>query len=993
MAALCLNFGSKAQNPIEPPPLKNQGLMGKVITVTGEALPGAILKITYGNQHTFTDKNGVFFLSLSNGTYQITAHYVGYKSKTISIQIPLKEQLLITLEADENNLKEVEINAGYYTVKDKERTGSISTITAETIANQPVTNVLSVLSGRMPGVFVQTTNGLPGGNINIQIRGKGSITAGTNPLYIIDGVPFNTKIGPLNTATSGLATQSINGMVSPLNSLNPDDIESISILKDADATAIYGSRGSNGVVLITTKKGKEGKTTISFKASQGVNRIANLPKLLNLEEYLQMRKEAYLNDGIIPSDDPLSDNYAPDLKVWGNSVATNWPKYMLGKTGAVTNVQATVSAGTALTNFSLSGNLRSENTILPGKNLYRRGGIQSSLSHHSPDNRFSVQLANIITLDNNVLSNPSTDAMVSAVFLPPNYPLYDSSGSLNWSAGINPKGVIKASSNAQTENSINNLALEFKILPNLSFKTSAGYNSIRLNQIQRFPMASLYPGSINYSNFGDNSTRTYLVEPQFNYTANFKTSTLQLLIGGTWQNSLSKGEFINAQNFSNEGLMENLSSAGTLTTTNLYTAYKYISFFGRAGYSYQGKYILNATIRRDGSSRFGPGNQFGNFGSIGTAWLFSKERWLVDHFSMLSSGKLRASYGVTGNDQIAPYQYMSTYNSGNIYEGISGLKPSRIANANFHWESTRKAELALELGFFKDRILFNVNYYINRSNDQLVNYNIPYQTGFASYQANLPAVVQNTGLEIELNTKNIQQKDFSWQSNFNISVPKNKLLSFENFENSSYAQSLELGYDITRSYGYKYLGTDPNSGLAQYADKNGNASADPYGYFTMGKRSPDFYGGVGNTLNYKNWQLDIFGQFAKQKLQGGLMYTVGQAVNSYRTVLDTWKNIGDESLVPKSSLNTDFNYGVSSANYFNAAYFRIKNISLSYTFSSKWLEKLHLNRLQVYAQAQNIFTFWHKNGALLDPESGALTTINPNIPPMKSIISGLQLTF
>jgi len=402
-------------------------------------------------------------------------------------------------------------------------------------------------------------------------------------------------------------------------------------------------------------------------------------------------------------------------------------------------------------------------------------------------------------------------------------------------------------------------------------------------------------------------------------------------------------------------------------------------------------------MRRDGSSRFGPGNQFGNFGSIGAAWLFSNESFVKDNIPVLSFGKLRASYGLTGNDQITDYQYLSTYGSSSIsnYQGIPALIPTRIANADFHWETTRKIEFAVELGFLKDRILFNINRYQDESNDQLVNYAIPRITGFANYEANLPAVVENTGWEFELNTKNIQNQTFSWTTSINLTLPKNVLKSFDNFSTSSYAQTLQLGYDITRISGYQFTGVNPATGIANYAPQPGSNSTDPYEYFTIGKQTPNFYGGIGNTFTYKRWSLDVFGQFAKQMALGGLNYTPGGIQNNYAIVLNRWQKPGDITNMPKASTNSDFYYSYSTANYYDASYFRLKNISLSYSFLPEGLKSIGISQLRLYAEGQNLYTWWNKNSPILDPESGASmgTSGQIDLPPMKTFLIGMQISF
>jgi TonB-linked SusC/RagA family outer membrane protein len=986
LATLCPFLKLSAQNNPQPP---TSNIIGKVTDEQGQPLPGATIKLKGTNIIVITDQSGTFKMAPVPTTGLLVISFVGYQTAEINFNNDNRNPLAITLKADDNSLNEVQV-IGYGTTTKRLNTGSVSSVSSADLEKQPVTNVLSALSGRAAGVFVQTSNGLPGGGINIQIRGKGSIAAGTDPLYIIDGVPFSSSILATNNT---LAASTINGAVSPLNTLNPDDIESISILKDADATAIYGSRGANGVVLITTKRGKSGKTSVNFNIANGISQVANLPRLLNSDQYLQIRREAYKNDGVTPSSDPNDPNYAPDLMVWDTTKSTDWRKYLLGRTGHVTDVQGTISGGNQNTNFVVGGNFHSETTVLPGDNLYQRRGIHTGLQHTSENHKFYIQFSTSYTSDKNQLSN-ITSNFTGDLLLPPDFPLYDATRQYNYYLGWNPLADLSAISKTNTDNIIINSLAKYSIAKGLDLKASVGYNKIGINQVMTYPTNSQYQGSTNFTNFGNNTNENIIVEPQIEYQKGFGKSVIDLLVGGTYQSSVKKSEFTQASNFSSDLLLNNIGSATTFSISNYNIDYKYVSIFARANYNFDEKYILNVSVRRDGSSRFGPGNQFGNFGAIGAAWIFSSEDWFKQNFSFISYGKFSSSYGLTGNDQITNYQYLSTYgSSGYTYQGVAGIQPSRIANANFHWETTRKLEFAVELGFLKDKILLNVDRYRNRTDDQLVTYAIPYLTGFNTYQANLPATVQNSGWEFEVNTKNFHNSAFSWTTTFNLTIPKNELLRFQNLSTSSYANTLVIGESITRLYGYKFTGLDP-TGIPLFQTQSNGVSSSPSSatdqFFTLGKGYPDLYGGIGNTFTYHKWELDIFGQFVRQFGMGGLTYTPGILTNNFAIINDRWQNPGDQTNIPKSSNSYAYYsaYSLSSANFFNTSYFRIKNISLSYTFPTEWLKKNKIQQLRIYLQGQNLFTFWNKNVPIYDPEAGAGT----NIPPMKTLIAGIQIT-
>uniref|UniRef100_F4C135 TonB-dependent receptor plug n=1 Tax=Sphingobacterium sp. (strain 21) TaxID=743722 RepID=F4C135_SPHS2 len=985
----CIEIVYSSPQPLEINTIPKQYIIlkGKVISSKDDSpLEGATVSIVGQKVKVLTSADGNFTIGTSKETGELRVTFVGYESSQTPFNSNKKEPLLIELQST-GQLDEVQI-IGYGQTTKRLNTGSVSAISSEVIEAQPVTNILSALSGRMPGVFVQTTNGLPGGSINIQIRGKGSLTAGADPLYIIDGVPFASSSLVANTALAG----GINGAINPLNSIHPSDIENITVLKDADATAIYGSRGANGVVLIETKRGKSGTSKVTLNSNIGFSKVSSYPSLLDLEDYLAIRREAYVNDNITPSSDPQSNTYAPDLMVWDTTSSTNWAKYFMGKTAVTSNTQLSVSGGNEQTNFYVAANYRSETSVIIGDNLYQRGGTQIAVDHRSPNKKFSLSSSLSLTKDVNRLANPVA-AMEGIILLPPNFPLHNADGSLNWTTNINPLAAMLATTQSETDNVIANTSFSYKLMDNLKVKLNVGANRLAMKQVIVNPKNSQSPdnNAVSTTYFGDQSNNSFLVEPQLDYSLSYSSSTIKMLLGGTWQSNIKEGQIIFARNFNSEQMLENLASAGTVTPTNSYLEYRYASVFGRITYSYADRYIVNISGRRDGSSKFGINNRFGNFCAIGGAWIISNESWIKDHLQLISYSKLRASYGITGNDQIADYQYLSTYATSNyLYDGIVGLAPSRIANADFKWETNKKFEIGLEVGLFKDRLLLSINRFDNRSGNQLVNYALPWLTGFSSYQANLPAKIKNTGWEIELNSRNINKDHFTWSSSFNITFLRNKLLSFPGIENSSYANIYRIGESILRDYGYRFAYVDKETGSSQYELLNGQFSPSPpfeNFYFTKGDRNPSFYGGLGNSLSYKNLQLEVFTQFSKQRLPGGLT-SIGMLSNSFDFVKDRWQSKGEVTDVPKASTRNDTYYWRSSANYHDAAYIRIKNIALSIDLKTKWLNKWKISQLRLYGQGQNLFTIWNKNTALYDPESGAST----NIPPLKSFVFGIQLT-
>ncbi|WP_339887157.1 SusC/RagA family TonB-linked outer membrane protein [uncultured Flavobacterium sp.] len=961
------------------------------VTDTSGSLPGVNVIIKGGEKGTLTDFNGQYQITVRS-TDTLVFSYMGYKTK----EVPIANRTVINvaLQEDTTQLKEIVLNAGYYSVKDKERTGSIARISAKDIETQPVPNVLATMQGRMAGVNIVQETGIAGGGFKINIRGVNSLREdANNPLYIIDGVPYSTDaISDPQTSTSTI------GNGNPLASINPNDIESIEVLKDADATAIYGSRGANGVVLITTKKGKSGKTSFTVTTSSAVGSVSKMLDLMNTEQYLQMRKKAFANDGI--TNFPAN---AHDVNGnWDQNRYTNWQKVLIGGTAEINTIQATLSGGNQQTSFLVSGNYRTESSVFPGDFLYKRGGARLNMNHRSEDNKFTVQFSGSYTAQNNDL--PWIDYVTLSRQLAPNAPeLYDAEGNLNWenNTWTNPLSNNVRKCLTFTTDLIANTVLSYKLADNLVLKSSFGISDLN-NEDSRATPSSTYNPSYNlssqYSSIYLNSLRrrSWIMEPQVTWNKEFEKATLDILVGATFQKQSSAKQLALATGFSSNSLLYDLSAASqVLIRNNEQIEYKYQAFFGRANYTYEKKYILNLTARRDGSSRFSTGNQFSTFGAIGTAWLFHKEDFLKGTEAFLSFGKLRASYGTTGSDQIGDYQYLNTYSSSGIsYGGSIGLQPSRLYNPNFGWESNKKIEAALELGFLNDRILLTAATYRNRSSNQLVGLPLPGTTGFTSIQTNLNATVENRGIEFTLRTENIQNDNFSWISNFNITKAGNKLLAFPGLETSAYRNQYVVGQPTTIQKLFQFTGVDPQTGLYQFTDFNGDGIISyEYDRQVVKDVNPDFYGGLQNVLTYKGFQLDFLFQFVKQQNFNfaNTQKFAGHFINQPIEYLNSWQEPGDTASYQLFATNanqqatqrSDF-FGLSNAAVSDASFIRLKNISLAYTLPKSILPNIGC---RLALEGQNLLTFTKYKGA--DPEftQGGL------LPPLKIYALNVQLTF
>lgn len=965
--------------------IQQQPITGTVTDATNTPIPGVNIIIKGKAKGTTTDFDGKYQLQ-AKSTDTLIFSYLGYKP----VEMPVGNTLVINvqLQEDATALNTVTINAGYYTVKDKERTGSISRITAKDIEKQPVNNPLEAMQGRMAGVDIVQTSGVPGSGFEVKIRGQNSIMAGNEPLYIIDGVPYDSQ--SLGSSFSSISIIP-EGNISPLNAINPASIESIEVLKDADATAIYGSRGANGVVLITTKKGKQGKTKLTIGSRTGIGSITRKRDLMNTQQYLEMRREAFANDGI--TDYPAN---AYDVNgTWDENRYTDWQEVLIGGTANTRQLQASVSGGSESTQFLLNGMYQNETTVFPGNFNYDRITVNSNINHRSSDKRFRVTFSAGYTIENNHL--PGNDLTSNAIRLAPNAPaLYDDEGNLNWenSTWTNPLAQLKGKYTNNSNNLIANTVLNYRLFKDFEIKINTGYNFTVLEDNNTIPHTVYDPGfgldgsaSQSYSHNGKRNS--FIVEPQLNWSKKGKNHMWKLLLGSTFQSQKNEMLTLLGIGYANNNFLGNLSAANTLMILNENNQeYKYQSIYARVNYAFKNKVFLNATGRRDGSSRFGPGNRYGNFAALGAAWLFSEDL----NLSWLNYGKLRGSYGITGNDQIGDYQYLQTYIISDYpYDGNIGIQPARLYNPHFKWEKNVKKEAALELGLFNQRISLSAAYYNNRSSNQLINYALPGTTGFTSIQANLDAVVENSGWEFELGGTIVQSTNFSWKTSLNLSLPKNKLLEFPGLEDSSYANQFVIGEPLSIVKLYKLQGVNPETGLFEYRDYNGDGlitSVEDRQY--IADLTPKFHGGFTNTLRYKSWNLDVFFQFVNKKGYNGFYGTSspGTLFNQPVSVLDRWQALGDQSMMQQFTTGTNSAAALAYSQFTqsngiisDASFVRLKSMALSYTLP---LDKSDNKSCRISLQGQNLLTFTRFKGG--DPEQGI-----GYIPPLKRIILGVQL--
>ncbi|MEN0055277.1 MAG: SusC/RagA family TonB-linked outer membrane protein [Mucilaginibacter sp.] len=988
--------------------------------VTGQnnhPLPGVTVKVKGSTIITgwVTNAQGRFVALVESKDVVLIFSYVGYQTQEVRVEdIKTPVGFALQLKEDIGKLDEIQIIAYGQTTK-RLNVGDQTTVTSKEIEKYPVGNILSVLQGTVPGMVVSQSTGQAGGTYNVIIRGQNGLSTGTDPLYIVDGIPYQG---------GGYSSQKYNFLGSnaqaydALSFINPQDIESVNVLKDAAATAIYGSRGANGVILITTKKGKTGNAKIDVNVYSGISQAVATPQMLNTQQYLLMRQEARRNDN-----QKLNGGLLPDYDIngaWGDTTQyTNWPKKFLAAKGHTTNAQLSISGGSDKTLYLISGNYRNVTNV---QQLIGQGDQTStlhfSLSSASKDNRFNITLTGGYTYDNNTI--PSADLSGSASLAPNAPALFNPDGTLNFQNNTfdNPLRSKYLLAKTTVSNLVSSMTLSYQVLKNLKIQTTLGYNKQSLNEFLGSTMASLSPTLIGLgikgsSNFSFDNISSWSVEPMAIYNTHIGKGALTVTIGESLQKKTTEATQLQANGYNSDLLIYNIGAGTSVTpVSGGYGAYdfKFNGTFGRINYNWEDKYVLELSGRSDGSSYFGPDHQFHLFFGAGANWIFSSEKFIKNGVPFLSFGKIRASYGSTGNDQIGPYNYKQIYGiltstTTGPYQGIAGIKPNNLANPDLTWETVKKANLGIELQFLKGRIGLESNYFLNRTSHILQTIPLASTTGFANIYQNIDAKVQNKGFDVTLNTVNIQGKDFNWSTTVTFSRQRNALVSYPN-PNPAILQ--KLGASVNTRFVNRYAGVNPQTGLYQFYDKDGNIVSTPS---TSGSDqvklidlNPDFFGTVANTISYKGFSLSVLfrgikqlgvSPFAQIVSSGNSLYAPGSTgINYPVAVLNRWQKPGDNArfarfsstllgpvTINKNNINPNLD-----AYYSDASYIRLQNASLSYQLPSQIAGKLHLKNLRIYALGENLATI--SNYELGDPETQSYL----RIPPLRTITLGLQAT-
>ncbi len=980
-------------------------ITGKVTATDGEPIPGVNIFLKNTSTGTISEFNGNYKLSIPAESQILVFSYIGYL--TIEEPINNRNVIEVVMTEDTKQLDEIVVT-GYSTQRKADVIGSISSLSPAAVKDMPITGIDQALQGQVSGVSVTQSSGTPGGGIMVRVRGNSSISSSNRPLYIIDGVPVRD---------GGLSTRSFGGQNdNALATLNPNDIESIEILKDASAKAIYGSRAANGVVLITTKRGKAGSpTTFEFDVQRGVIDPTNTIEVLNASELLQLQREALSNAGENPDNAGI-----PGVT---DAVDTRWQDEVM-RQAIVQQYQISTRGGSEQTQFYLSASYREEEGVMLN-NDFKRGTIAANIDHQ-PNRRLSLGLnLNLARAKNNrVKGDNFLDGVYNAALTSlPFYQPYDESGNLyapgdaGYAAfpNFNPVGqAIEPRFDTYANKLIGGIYTRYEIIPNLyfTFKVSLDYTSTIEDQYE--PTTTAIGGflqSVGQQGYGIYSTtESYaaLSSSVFTYSTSIGD---QHEFGG-----LLGAEFISreARSGSTVGILfpsdnfSYLTSAGLILDGSSFLINSgLMSFFGEVNYKYKSKYLAKVSARYDGSSRFGEDRKFGFFPSFSVGWRISEEDF-IKQISWLDDFKIRASYGLTGNERIGDFQYLSTWGATTAYNGIPAVGPATLGNPNLGWEQTAEFDIGADISFLQGKVQFVYDYYFNTTSDLLLNEALPFTTGFGSVLGNLGEVT-NEGMEFTLSTVNVD-KEIKWTTQFNISTNSNivrklatdepQFSGYQTFTNNTHI--IAPGKPLGTFWGLVFLGVDPGTGDAIYKDLNNDGQLTAADGTFIGDAQPDYFGGFTNTFNYKGLDFSVFFQYSmgNQMINFGntTLLNSGEEIdnNQSREALKRWQKEGDLAPIPKYEFGNTFNNRFSSRFVEDASYIRLKNVSLGYTFPKQMISKFKIRNLRVYASGTNIWTWTNYSGA--DPEVNSLdgsTTAQGldlyTFPQVRTILFGINL--
>ncbi len=976
-------------------------ISGTVMGNDGMPIIGANI-IEEGTPHgTVTDVDGKFSLSVAENAI-IKISYIGYTD--LLVNTAGKNSFDITLQEDTQALDEVVV-IGYGSIRKKDLAGAVESVSSADLSKTAAASFQKSIQGKMAGVQITAASGIPGGSFSVNIRGRGSINADTQPLYIVDGVLMNG--GSQNTVV--LSNTDV------LAGLNPDDIESVTVLKDGASASIYGAQAANGVVIITTKKGVAGTTNISLNATLGVQQLVKRVPVLTGTQWAEFALLEYKNYDAYHG----TNEYQKMLELfrsfgWGqdgysSAPTTDWYDEIFQQ-AIVQNYQLSLSSGSEKTKFYFSAGYNDTEGIIKFSGFKRATG-RLNVSHAiKPWLTFGTNNHFGSTVHNQVSTTGAANPSRTAMFLLPGVSPRDKDGHYVRDLPFGyyqyniPQMLELNEYTGKTNNLLSVNDLTFNLAKNLEFKSSYSFDFTWLNEHQyndpRTRIGARVNGSVTASAIDIFNFQT---EQVLTFNKNFDDNNRLNLVGGfSYRNNTFHIQSAEANSVANPDLKLLSSAAIPVAADESFSQWKTASFFGRASYTLKERYVFSATLRYDGSSRFGSKRLWGTFPSVSFAWRANEEDFLKG-FSWLSDLKFRASYGVTGNSNIGNYESHRLYGGGVSYNEEPGIVPSNIGNARLTWEKKHSKNIGLTFGFLDNRIRSNVDFYLDDTKDLLYNRIIPSSTGFTSIPSNMGGV-RNKGIDINLTTVNTANSDFGWETSFNISLNKNYITELQ--DGLEELGNLKIGKPITASYVYKWAGVNSADGRPMYYDKEGYITYNPTpeDRYWINGTDPTLYGGLDNTFSWKGLSLSLFFQYQRGavKYYSDKTVLIGQAAdnNLMREVYEKyWRRPGDVTWVPKPVLNGaypgnpmkyDANTDPGMSLIFEKTDFiKLKNINIRYDFPKSLLKKLNLAALQCYATAYNIWTTTPYRG--YDPESWG--NDRGIYPQSKSYSIGMKIDF
>lgn len=956
-------------------------ISGKVLDENNQPLPGASVLIKGTNNGAVTDSEGAYSILVGNASATLVFTFIGYDKK--EIVVGNQAAIDVKLTPTDNTLQEV-IVVGYGTQKKSDVTGSVTSLSKERLSQLPVTNVLQSVQGAVAGVNITQSSSVPGSGVSAVIRGVNSISASTGPFIVLDGMPYSTTGGSLND-------------------INPNDIESLEILKDASAVAIYGTRGANGVILITTKKGKTGKPVIKLNTYSGIEEFSNTVNPMGPAEYFQKYADWKVQSGTTGSQ-TLPNAFEQQNYI--NGTTTDWLREV-SQMGKISNYNVSISGGSEDVKYFISGDLLDQKGVIKGYN-YNRASLRSNVTAKiTPYLNGGV---NIFLTNNN--SDGGRANLAAAGTTSPYGSLYDANGNYEVYPMFaellyrNPLLGLTSTRNERSQNINANAFFDVTpdFIPGFTYKLNMGYSLVP-TQFQSYLGRSTGDllGTVTVSN---SETRNFTLENIFNYNKTWKKHSIAI----TGLYSAAQTDYFSSSTlgtgFINDQLQfNNLSSASSVSANSAAFKSNLLSQMLRINYSLASKYLFTATARRDGYSAFGSNtSKYGMFPSVALGWNVSKEKFLEDS-NVVTNLKLRASYGLSGNQAIDPNVTTSTASTVRLpFNGMStiGVVASILGNKNLTWESTLGTNVGVDFELFNKRLSGTIDAYSTNTKDLLLYRSVPVITGFNRVLDNLGKVA-NKGIEISLKTKVLQDGDFKWDVSTNFATNKNKIVDLYGDKKDDIGNQWFIGQPVNAVFDYNQIGIwqvgespighDPiaKPGDIKFADTNGDGVITPDDKVIIGQSSPKWTGGITNTFHYKDFHLNVFIQTA-------------QGITKNNTIVD-YRDFGGRQNLPSGIgywTAENGNDSRPSLSYTNsrgykypkdASYSRIKDITLSYVASTKVLDKIHLGGLTVYMSGRNLVTWTNWFG--WDPEAdfdNNVTLTSNSYPLTRTIIIGANIT-